>query len=305
MNVFISYRRADSEVVAGRIYDRLVRHFEGHKVFKDVDSIKPGDSFPDVLSRALGECEAILVLIGERWLAAHRDGGRRLDAANDFVRLEIENAMNRAIRIVPVLLGSAVMPEPDELPPSLRPLASRHAIRVRPDPDFHRDMDRVLLALESSSADAGEMDTFSRTLPRGAIGARLKLHMYANLFCLGYDLGQALTFFSLGCSRTDLLDSLRQIAHHAKMIGVDALPKKPPYLLSYYHGGDEFVAVTMAIQYETISQRLARLIAEIEATSEESWQRTKGRDFAKQVVEVRELLRTLFEANQPDFRPRP
>jgi hypothetical protein len=33
--VFISYRRADSEDVAGRIYDRLVTRFGAENAFKD------------------------------------------------------------------------------------------------------------------------------------------------------------------------------------------------------------------------------------------------------------------------------
>jgi hypothetical protein len=41
------------------------------------------------------------------------------------------------------------MPDPEILPPSLRPLVFRNAVQVRPDPDFHNDMDRLIAAIEN------------------------------------------------------------------------------------------------------------------------------------------------------------
>jgi hypothetical protein len=144
--MFISYRRQDSEVMAGRIYDRLLRHLDQTQVFKDVDSIRGGQEFPTVLAKALEECDIVLVLIGEQWLniANDRGGARRLDDPSDFVRQEIEIALRRNIRIIPVLIGQATMPTANDLPTTLRKLASRHALRVSHDPDFHHDMTRLL-----------------------------------------------------------------------------------------------------------------------------------------------------------------
>jgi hypothetical protein len=42
--IFISYRRSDSEHVAGRMYDWLSREFGQENVFKDVDSIPIGEA---------------------------------------------------------------------------------------------------------------------------------------------------------------------------------------------------------------------------------------------------------------------
>jgi hypothetical protein len=74
MNVFISYRRADSLAVAGRLYDRLRGHFGAASVFRDLDGIAPGEDFRESLQRALGQTDAMLALIGPAWLGQGADG---------------------------------------------------------------------------------------------------------------------------------------------------------------------------------------------------------------------------------------
>ena len=44
------------------------------------------------------------------------------------------------------------MPDAEQLPASIRELAYRNAIKVRPDPDFHRDMNRLISKLLKISA---------------------------------------------------------------------------------------------------------------------------------------------------------
>lgn len=147
--VFLSYRRDDSADVTGRIYDRLVQRFGKAQVFKDVDSIPLGVDFREHLGDVVGRCSVVLVVIGDRWLSAGAPGARRLDDAADFVRIEIESALERRIPVVPLLVRGAAIPGDTDLPPTLRPLAYRNGIAVRPDPDFHRDMDRLITGLES------------------------------------------------------------------------------------------------------------------------------------------------------------
>ena len=109
--VFISYRRQDAAYPAGWLFDRLTGHLgEGH-VFKDVDSIRLGDDFVDKITAAVGTCAVLLAVIGPRWLTASgEEGGRRLDDPADFVRLEIEAALTRGVRVIPVLVDGARMP---------------------------------------------------------------------------------------------------------------------------------------------------------------------------------------------------
>jgi len=146
--IFISYRRTDSADVTGRIYDRLAEHFGTEAIFKDVDSIPPGIDFKEHLEKAVGKCKIFLVVIGDTWLktsdSLHKD---RLQDPRDFVRIEIEAALNRNIRIIPLLVRGATMPAEEKLPPSLQKLVYRNAIPIRPDPDFHRDMDRLIDAI--------------------------------------------------------------------------------------------------------------------------------------------------------------
>lgn len=150
-DIFVCYRREDSRDVTGRIYDRLVARFGREHVFKDVDSIPLGVDFRSHLQRVVGRCDVFVIVIGDRWLGARAEAGRRLDDDQDFVRIEIETALQRQIPVVPVLVGGAPVPAERDLPPPLAPLAYRQGIAVRPDPDFHHDIDRLIQGIEGGN----------------------------------------------------------------------------------------------------------------------------------------------------------
>jgi hypothetical protein len=145
--IFISYRREDSIDVTGRIYDRLCQHFGRQNVFKDVDSIPLGVDFRKHLGDSVGQCNVLLTIIGRQWLNGER-GHRRLDDVRDFVRIEMEAALKRDIPVVPVLVQGSSMPSLEDLPEVLQSLIYRNGIPVRPDPDFHQDMDRLIKGIE-------------------------------------------------------------------------------------------------------------------------------------------------------------
>lgn len=147
-HIFISYRRSDSADITGRIYDRLVEEFGRAPIFKDVDSIPLGTNFKDYLDRNVSECNVLLAVIGNHWLApSEQTGKHRLEDPQDFVRLEIESALEKGIPVIPLLVQGASMPEEKDLPASLKKLVYQNGIPIRPDPDFHRDMDRLISAL--------------------------------------------------------------------------------------------------------------------------------------------------------------
>jgi tetratricopeptide (TPR) repeat protein len=157
--LFISYRRSDSEAYAGRLYDRLVAEFGKDQVFKDVDSIPVGADFRAHLQAVIGECRALLAIVGTHWIDARDERNvRRLENGDDFVRIELEMALARGIPVIPVLVSGATMPSEAQLPASLAALAYRQATQVRPDPDFHRDVDRLLASLPSP-AEASTLDS--------------------------------------------------------------------------------------------------------------------------------------------------
>lgn len=145
--IFISYRRGDSQFAAGRLADALVREFGDARVFRDIDDIRAGADFVDALDHALGACSVMLVLIGNQWLDmrdAH--GQRRIDAAGDWVRLEIARALQGGIRVVPVLLERTEMPVEESLPEDLKPLSRRQAIQLV-DAHWSRDVASLVAAV--------------------------------------------------------------------------------------------------------------------------------------------------------------
>ncbi len=149
VNVFVSYRRMDSTPhLADRIGEALKQAFEN--VFVDVDFITPGSMFGDAIGRALSECEILLVLIGRDWINVVDDQGRRrLDDPDDWIVRELRTALDRDIRVIPVLTDGVRMPRRDELPPALKQLADRHYLTMHRE-SFDHDMDRLLTAIHDS-----------------------------------------------------------------------------------------------------------------------------------------------------------
>lgn len=143
--VFVCYRREDSGY-AGRLYDRLRDRFP-NRVFLDVRDISLGENFVEKISEAIGASKVLIVVIGKTWLSATDvDGVRRLDKAQDFVRMEVAIALERGVELLPVLLPGAVMPSAEDLPDDIAPLAYRQAREIS-DVDFDHDVDSISSAL--------------------------------------------------------------------------------------------------------------------------------------------------------------
>jgi hypothetical protein len=149
--IFISYRRQETAWPAGRLYDVLVDHFPAEQVFKDVDNIEPGEDFVERITTAVGSCDVLLALIGPDWLTiTDEDGQRRLDDPEDYVRLEIEAALKRKIRVIPILVDEAPMPRVNELPATLAPLIRRNAVEINP---LTFDTERLITAVQKTLAE--------------------------------------------------------------------------------------------------------------------------------------------------------
>ena len=104
----------------------------------------------------MGSCHVLLALIGNRWLTVtDQEGRRRLDDPSDFVRLEIEAALARGIRIIPILVDGIRMPRADQLPGSLAGLARRQGLKLSQD-HFGGDFQRLLPALQRAITTAQE-----------------------------------------------------------------------------------------------------------------------------------------------------
>ena len=161
--IAISYRRDDSGVITGRIFDRLAAHYGREAVFRDIDNIPPGVDFREHIARVLSESDILLAIVGPRWLGS-RGGRSRIDDEADPVRLEVETGLHKQMPVIPVLVLRAAMPRVDRLPVSLKDFAYRNAVQVDDGQDFDvhsarliRAMDRILRQKQGLPKQADEL----------------------------------------------------------------------------------------------------------------------------------------------------
>jgi hypothetical protein len=157
LRLFISYRREDAPMAAGRLSDELARRFGDEHVFMDVDRIEPGVDFTQAINTAVGSCDVLIAIIGPHWLTMRdEEGSRRLDAPRDYVRLEIEAALKRNVRVIPALVEGADMPGSEDLPPDLTELATRNCVQLGDGVRWRYDVEGLMRALERLRSTATE-----------------------------------------------------------------------------------------------------------------------------------------------------
>jgi hypothetical protein len=150
--IFISYRREESKYQARMIYQAFSKFRPTTEVFMDVDTIPLGVDFVEVIRGWVQKCDVLLALVGAGWSESKdpKTGFRRLDNPNDFVRIEISEALKRGIPVVPVLLDDAPLPDRDQLPDNLRNLFDRNAAYVSYR-TFDTDVEGLIKRLKSTS----------------------------------------------------------------------------------------------------------------------------------------------------------
>ena len=211
--IFVSYRREQSSDIAGRLSDRLADRFGEEQVFIDVNTIKPGVDFAEEISRAVAACKVLLAVIGPNWLTATDERGRRrLDDPDDIVRLEIEAALARNVRVIPILVAGAVMPGRQDLPESLAGLARCNALLIRHE-SFRDDVARLVTAIEglvhtpaSARAEAARND---RARATRVLADAVRI---AQSLTNGYEKASALTSIARVLAGTDPGRAARLIA---------------------------------------------------------------------------------------------
>jgi hypothetical protein len=156
------------------LHDRLAQSFGRNNIFMDVDHIPAGVDFVAYLNGQVAACDIFLVVIGPNWLEAKDESGRRrLDDPDDFVAIEIAEALARNIRVIPILIDGALMPKASELPDTLKPLARRHALEVR-HTQFGRDAEALIAkvrearlperSLQNTDPSEDQADEFELTI---------------------------------------------------------------------------------------------------------------------------------------------
>lgn len=156
--IFISYRRAETEAISKKIHDALIPKYGDEAVFLDTEDIGTGAKWKSVLRRHVVSSDAVLVVMGSEWLTikdsnASEDDPPRIFKNDDIVRWEVQTALDMGDKlIIPVLVNGAGMPRQDQLPDDIRSLCDHNAITIRTDPDQEKSDIASLVA--SMVADA-------------------------------------------------------------------------------------------------------------------------------------------------------
>lgn len=163
--IFISYRRADSSGYVIALYDRLTQKFTPEQIFRDLNTIEFGVDFVEAIENAVRQCDVMLAVIGLHWLNITDDrGNRRLDDPNDFVRLEVGTGLRRDIRVIPVLVGGASMPDVADLPEDLQALARLNAFMVN-DRDFDSHISDLANVIQRLVVSDRQRDLWTAHIP--------------------------------------------------------------------------------------------------------------------------------------------
>lgn len=121
-DIFLSYRRGDTGMAAGRLHADLVEHFGRKRVFMDLHGIVPSAEWRATIDRAIADCKVGIVVIGPHWLSKGDTGGRRLFDEDDVVRQELKSLLAGGKTILPLLTDGAQLPPEDALPAEVQPL---------------------------------------------------------------------------------------------------------------------------------------------------------------------------------------
>jgi hypothetical protein len=147
-SVFLSYRRDDSAGYAGRLHDDLADYFGDGQVFMDVQDVAPGLNFRDTIIQVLEQCAAVLPLVGPSWLGQNLDGQVRLGLPNDYVRLELREALARRKPLIPLLVNGARIPAAADLPEDVSRLLQFNFLELS-DTRWRHDFNVLTTELES------------------------------------------------------------------------------------------------------------------------------------------------------------
>lgn len=118
----------------------------------DVEDIPLGIDFREHIRNELLCSDLLLVILGKEWLGRIVDGAPRIHSETDPVRIEVETALQNGIPVIPVLVNGAQMPEPSDLPESLKKFAFLNAATVDIGRDFHVHMERLILGIDAVAA---------------------------------------------------------------------------------------------------------------------------------------------------------
>ena len=155
--IFLSYRREDAAPYARLLKSELRERLPDAQVFMDLDSIEAGLDFAEVIRAAVDSCTVLVALIGRQWVTLVDEGGnRRLDNPDDLVRFEVQTALERGVRVIPVLVDGAAPLRQQQLPSELEKLARLNAFELSYG-RYEYDAARLLGLIERALAAASDL----------------------------------------------------------------------------------------------------------------------------------------------------
>ena len=163
--IFLSYRREDAAPYARLLQVEFRERIRDARIFMDLDSIEAGLDFAEVIREAVDSCAVLVALIGRQWATlTDEEGHRRLDNPDDPVRFEVQTALERGVRVIPVLVDGAKPLRQQQLPSGLQKLARLNSLELSYG-RYQYDADRLLDLIQrvlTAVRDPGEADRKAR-----------------------------------------------------------------------------------------------------------------------------------------------
>jgi hypothetical protein len=167
--IFLSYRREDASPHARSLVLLLSQRIPDARVFMDLDSIEAGVDFAEVIEQAVQSSAVLVALIGRQWATlTDEEGDRRIDNPDDFVRSEVRTALERGVRVIPVLVDGARPLRRQDLPDELHKLARLNAHKLSSD-RYQYDADQLLDLIQRVLDAANQVSETARQI-RGEAG---------------------------------------------------------------------------------------------------------------------------------------
>jgi hypothetical protein len=157
--IFVNYRGSDEIWATEFVYARMTEAFGADAVFKAGNAIGPGEVYVPILREKAAMCPIMLACIGASWLSTRgADGGRRIDAPDDWVRREISISLRSGNTVVPLLFGNhgeVSVPKAAALPDDLSALIDRQAWRLAPGGGLDLTVPRLIEKLIELEPELG------------------------------------------------------------------------------------------------------------------------------------------------------
>jgi len=150
--IFISYNRGGSDGMAHLLYERLNKRFPD-RIMMDAPVTDSGVEPVRAIEDAVGSCDILLAIIGKNGLSA--TGVTSSGLSEDSI--EIASALDRGMRLIPVLLQDTRLPAAAELPGNISAIADLKPIKLSDD-NLVGDVERLIKLLEEEFGENQSTD---------------------------------------------------------------------------------------------------------------------------------------------------